>query len=479
MKLWKRRVILFLSIILFLVLSPTIILYSSGYRLDFDNFTIKKVGMIIIESKPKDVDVIVNNRLSAKKTPYKMSNLTPKNYSIKLEKGGYHAWGKNLPVESQSVTWISNVLLFLSEPIKDIYSHEDNIIESQISPDQKYYAYIIVNEDNNYILRLLDLKTRENINIFLLDYFINNNLVDFIPESISNILWSHDSKNIIITLSGQNNRKYMIVDINNINKSYLLEKDNLSKITWDNNDSKFIYYLKNNNLEKLNITNQTINNIIAQNVDQYDLVANSILYTKTIKNKNEIISSIYKINKNSSEEIEDKLKNIGIINEEIDKIKAQKEDSYLLLTNTHNLYLSLNENILKIGSDIIGFKWSSNKHFLFYNDTNIWHYKIEGDKNTYHPQYLLNEPVLALESLNKIDLVDWHPDNEHILYSSEGSINILELDRRDVINNYQILNNIINISDNNVAFNDEGDKLFHMELIDNKHCLVEATLYHK
>jgi hypothetical protein len=484
MKLWKRRVILVLSIILFLILSPSIILYSSGYRLNFENLSFKKVGMIIIESKPRDVNVWLNNRVIAKKTPHKISNLTPKYYNLKLEKEGYQTWSKFLPVESQSVTRISNILLFKNISNKDIYAHEYNILESKISPDQKYYAYIILDENDNHILRLLDLKTRTNINIFHLNNFIKENeSEDILPEIISDILWSNNSKKIIFAASDKNkkHKKHIIIDINNLNKSVLIQEDSISNIAWDLNDSNFIYFIKDNNLGKLNITNQSIYSIIAKNVNYYDLMGNFILYAKTTNNdNNDNITTIYKINKNSTEDsIEDKLISQNIINEKITSIKAQKEDRYLILTHDKVLYLSTNENILKIGTNINNFEWSNNNNFLFYNDNHIWHYKIEKDKNIYHPEYQLNEPIIALETDIKIDYVQWHPSNEYILYNQDNSINVIELDSRDFRNSHQLLDNVIIDSKVSPSISKEGDKILYLEMVNDKDCLIETILYQK
>ena len=75
MKRWKRKTILILALFVFIVIAPTIILYSSGYRYDFDEKSIRKVGMIIIESIPRDVDIFMNDKLVASNTSHKIRNL--------------------------------------------------------------------------------------------------------------------------------------------------------------------------------------------------------------------------------------------------------------------------------------------------------------------------------------------------------------------------------------------------------------------
>lgn len=478
MKLWKRRTILIFSIILFIILAPTIILYSSGYRFDFENFRVKKVGMIIIESRPKDINVFINNKLANKRTPYKKSNLTPRIYNIDLKNDIYQPWSKSLLVESQTVTWITDALLFYKDPLKDVYAQESNIKESCISPDQNFYSYIHITEDNNAVLKLLNLKSRDNNNIFDLRVFTAKTFDKFNPNIITNIIWSNDSRKLILSLKDNKDVKHIIIDIENPDNKILINNNNLSDINWDLNDSNFIYFMNNKNLEKLNINDQNINTIMAKNVSHYDLVSNSVIYTKITEHDDEIISSIYLINKNNSENnLKGNLESINIINEDISEIKAQKDNLYIMLTKNGNLYLRDDNDMLKVSTNIKGFKWNNNKQFIFYNDNSIWHYKIEEDKDIYHPQYQLNESAKLIELESKIDFALWHPKNEHILYSSNNIINIIELDNRDTSNNNVLLKNVISDSVNPIFFNNNGNKIYHLESVKNNIFLTESTLY--
>lgn len=481
MKLWKRRIILTLAILLFVILSPAIILYSSGYRLNLNDFSLKKVGMIIIESTPREINVIINNKLLSDRTPFKKSNLAPKDYFIKLEKENYQSWGKNLSVESQTVTWITNVILFLTEPSLDIYAQDNSIIESKLSPDEDYYAYISKTNKNNYILKLLNTNSRENINIFDLNDYSDKKLKDFKANNISNVLWSNNSQYVLLTIDNGNNRKNIVLDTKELDKEpALIEDSNIESIMWDINDENFIYYLFDQQLKKLNINNQEISTKIAENVTHFDLVDNSIIYTKNIKQNDEQFSSIYLVNKNKSEiNSEEIYESLNIINEEITDVEAVKEDRYLFSTDEKKLYLVNNSNIIKIADDIKSYEWSDKEKFLYYSDDILGHYYIEEDKDTCHPEYKLNQPVEIINQANKIDYAAWYPDAEHILYSSDGQINIIELDSRDIVNVSKILSDCITNKQNPIYFNDDGDKLFFIQKLNDIFYLTQATLYLK
>jgi len=60
MKLRYRRLIYSTFIFIFVILTPIIILYTSGYRYNFKKRTIEKTGILYLESKPKDALILIN-----------------------------------------------------------------------------------------------------------------------------------------------------------------------------------------------------------------------------------------------------------------------------------------------------------------------------------------------------------------------------------------------------------------------------------
>src|SRR3989338_2860476 len=59
---WRRAVYVFF-IIVFLIVTPLVVLYSQGYRYNFKRGKVQKTGILIISSIPKSADIYLNNQL--------------------------------------------------------------------------------------------------------------------------------------------------------------------------------------------------------------------------------------------------------------------------------------------------------------------------------------------------------------------------------------------------------------------------------
>ena len=97
----RTRTILFLiCFLLFLLAAPSAILYSQGYRLDFENKKLTQTGGFFLKAEPKQVEIYIDGKL-VKKTDFffgsaLIENLLPKRYKIEIKKEGYHPWEKKI-----------------------------------------------------------------------------------------------------------------------------------------------------------------------------------------------------------------------------------------------------------------------------------------------------------------------------------------------------------------------------------------------
>ncbi|MBU4481664.1 hypothetical protein KKH59_05170 [Patescibacteria group bacterium] len=121
----KRRAILFLScLFLFLLIAPSVIFYSQGYRVDFNppagGIKIVQTGGIFLKVEPKQATVFVDEK-SKKKTDFLfgtilIKNLLPGWHKIRVEKDGFHPWEKNLEIKEKEVAEAKNIILIPQNP---------------------------------------------------------------------------------------------------------------------------------------------------------------------------------------------------------------------------------------------------------------------------------------------------------------------------------------------------------------------------
>jgi hypothetical protein len=102
----RKRIYLFGLFGAFIVVIPALILYSSGYRLD-RTFRLVKTGGIYIVNDESDVTVKLDRRMVKKAGILEKNifvrDLTPKTYTITVEKTGHRKWRKRVRVEERKV----------------------------------------------------------------------------------------------------------------------------------------------------------------------------------------------------------------------------------------------------------------------------------------------------------------------------------------------------------------------------------------
>lgn len=192
----KKRLVINLLIVTLLVGGTLAgIQFAKGYRPSIQNGRLQGTGLIAISSYPKSARVILNDKLTTV-TDDKLY-LLPDDYTIKIEKDGFHPWTKTFPIKNELVTSIDARLFPLipaTSPMtfyqvqnptvnadgtkiayvqKDspitadnglyVYSFTNNLLGSQtlqIAADQDYsQATLIWSPDSSQILALFTEKS--------------------------------------------------------------------------------------------------------------------------------------------------------------------------------------------------------------------------------------------------------------------------------------------------------------------------------
>lgn len=124
-----RHIYLALFVVLFIVLVPVAVLYSTGYRLGED-FTLVKMGGIYIGLSESGATLSLDGKVTKKagilKNGFFVQDLTPRVYYVKVEKEGYRSWEKILEVKPQRVVEASAFILPNQIPYTEILPSNRN-----------------------------------------------------------------------------------------------------------------------------------------------------------------------------------------------------------------------------------------------------------------------------------------------------------------------------------------------------------------
>jgi len=110
-------------ILLFCLITPPILIYANGYRINWHSWKLERTGLLEIKSEPTNALVNIDELKAwwgkPKKivTPVKLKNLRPGNYNVTLSLPGYYDWHKTLTVWPAQTTIVKDIRLFKkSEP---------------------------------------------------------------------------------------------------------------------------------------------------------------------------------------------------------------------------------------------------------------------------------------------------------------------------------------------------------------------------
>ena len=146
-----RRIFFAFFFLIFLILSPAIILYTSGYRYDWQNGLLRETGAIDIDVEPKDAAVFLNDIKVKTKMPARLNDRVPGQYKIQLRANDYYEWDKIVEVKNKETIYIKEIsLLKKNEP--ETMSDEP-AIDLALSPDGQYLA-AVVRQNNSSEIRL-------------------------------------------------------------------------------------------------------------------------------------------------------------------------------------------------------------------------------------------------------------------------------------------------------------------------------------
>ena len=383
----KTRFFLFLvCFLLFVLIAPTAILYSQGYRFDFQNKKLTQTGGLFLKVLPKRVDVYLNNNFT-KKTDFffgsvLIQNLLPKEYTITLKKEGYHSWEKTLKIEKKKVTEAKSIILFpeninfqiVAEKVKNIWFPSTQ-------------NYLIVQEDNEtgWSLKYLDDKIKS---LLVKESNFSTNSADLINLELS----EKDQKIYLTVKINEKNKdkiKYFVLE--NINTA----QPNLSEIT---------------SLPQTQPTSSLAYQVI--NNDEYLLDKSGQLF----KNKQKLTSTPFPIETGTS------------------SYELKIFSDFIFLKQDHTLFKFNNDlkafekfatdiNFLKIAPD--------NKKLALASNNELWLLFL--DEMTEPVKKTKGEKLFLTRLMDKITDVFWL-NNDYLVFIAGDKIKIIEIDERDKFN---------------------------------------------
>lgn len=186
-----RVFIFYISVVVFFVALPWILLYSFGYKLDIRNMKLAKTGLIYIDSTPQGAKVYLDGRDLKRVTPLGIDELLPGNYNIYLELEGHYPWRHTVSVKPGETAYLDTIIFFPKQP----YLDKINIADADsgnfyVFAHEANYAYCITKE--SAAIYRASLNNKDQPATLLCDY------VKF-PSGLKDLYLSPDKEKLLFT----------------------------------------------------------------------------------------------------------------------------------------------------------------------------------------------------------------------------------------------------------------------------------------
>jgi len=467
----KRLIILLIYAVLFFAITPYIVLYSLGYRIDVASKRIIATGGIYVKALPQGTDIIIDSKIKNKTGLFSntvfVQNLLPKQHAVLIQKEGYHDYQKNLLVRENQVTKLENVVLFKQKMLFDLLEGNTDYFSTAKDNNTLLVANIETNAINFALINLTS-KVKQ-------DFFLSNEILTKAGLSLKNtklhpdnwiIQWSNDSNKALLTIE----KSYFLLDFSLreptiTNLAFLANSEEPS---FEAQNSDYFFFIKEKNLYSSKQKLPLIKNVVtyqAANRNITWLSLDGFLYVSDSNGRvvNKVTKQIFPIKKISSYKI---IHTAGL----------------LFLQENEYLYL-LNQNLGVFES--------------FYNQVEDVKISPDGQKMIYFNQYeilyyLLNplrdeqSKGLLLKTTQQINDLYWL-NSDYIIFKSENiskpgqnNITIAEIDNRGDVNTINIPQVVsllsgehVDVNQPKIFFNHQEKKLY---ILTNNQILVSEKL---
>jgi len=401
MKLRNRFLLVGFGVLVFVVAVPVLVLFTRGYKIDWQEHKFVKTGTLVVNSQPSRATISLNNKQISGTTPETIRFLLPGSYDIQVAKDGYQPWTKRLAINPQFATWANLdrdfITLFLQKA-QNISSTDANF--ASLSQDGNEIAYVSKNQLYVYNVSNQNSQNLGDISNLNVPYTFSGNLSWNNAAAVVNFFRS--------------NAKVPVIDVNKISKIFA--------------DGNYFVYLSNNTLFDAKQSVMLDKNVQGFTVDGENLwyVQNNNLIAYNLRTKTSTtISKTIPVSTNA-------------------KIIRGEGNTFLVLDNS--LYV-LNDDLEKIYDGVNFANYDSSAHELLYANSN--------EILTFTPT--TKSTTLILRSISPVSAPVLNSFTGFVFFVNENKIKAIELDGRDHRNIYTLIDQVAN--DAQIAPTSDGSNL--------------------
>lgn len=398
----RRKILYSVFILIFLIVTPLTWMYAAGYKIG-SGFSVQKTGILVIETEPSGGKIILNdkpiygffdvfNRDNYKRTPARISNLLPGEYDVRVEMDGYWPWQKKLSIKSSETTFAEDIKLFRKEmPLPLSNDLHDELF---LSPDMRYLAGI----------------DRDGFELIDTDDEVSRKITTASSTDKISVSWS-DSQ--YLAINGFLVRKDMTETPLSLQSVVGKNADNFKLDL--NGDQDQIYYSLEGAIYQFDRKSALPIQLYKGSASDY-IISSDILYVLSDNSLTVVaVNDLADTNKISLPESRYALRNMDYNLLIIEDTKNQS----LLIIDPETTPRPIRD-VIQGAKDM---DWINKSEIIYANDFEILSYNLEN-----------KQKKLITRISKEVKDIIWHPNNSHVIFSTDNTLNIVELDDREKYN---------------------------------------------
>lgn len=247
-----RKILFYLFFLIYLALCPLLVFYAFGYIFNPKNLKIVQTGLVYLSTIPPQASVYIGKSRYKEKTPVVLRELLPGAYSLNVYLKGYKPWSREIDVEAGKTLVFDSLLLIPEDWNKKALS-PDAFREFTAIPETHFFIlahgphlkdYYVYNHKEETFFALMDQESA------LADARV---IEKFTTKASSNVLFC---------VEWQGNRKYLWIELKEkIAKRYdltTLFPQEPMYIEWDETDTRYIFALGKEHLNRIDAVSMAI-----------------------------------------------------------------------------------------------------------------------------------------------------------------------------------------------------------------------------
>lgn len=435
----KRRILFFISVLFFIILTPILVEYSRGLRFDFRNWQFVETGGFFFKIyAPTEAHIAIDDKPIKTTSAFSyfnnafIQNLAPEIYKVNISKDGYQDWEKSLRIEPELVTEAQNVVLIPKDIEAEKYSNDKEKIKKFFySFDNKYLALVKYNDKNQTVLSVIDLGSNKETEIFISKDIISLDLYDWQKDGAKIALYSSDKHSyfIVNVLDGK------AQDITTLFSKQFINKG-IDSIKFGPQSNVFLLedgslYVLNTISKVLTVLKKDVVSIDADGEAVYYLLGPDLVFAKAYFDGKALISDqiMGTIKFKTGKE---PILNISVI--DAGQIFVHEKVSGLLVE-----FFGNDNTFRKIDDGVTDFSLSGDKKKVLYRTNGeLWAY-YNDDIKIQPYKYIGEKEMVVKLPKDEILSAQWFQTDTHLFYSFANSVKFTELDDRDRRNVFHII----------------------------------------